>query len=111
MQHPDCAAGLSAGTHKSRHVYAILLWLGLGLGIWPTLWMFFWWMLLISLYFSSKIYLLVGTIGYYMRHRFGVKQTRMLAHLLTFSIVMVMLLVDNMAQISLCQHSCYNQHH
>ncbi len=36
-------------------VFAILLWLGLG--IWPTLWMFFWWMLLISLYFSSKIWL------------------------------------------------------
>ncbi len=40
-------------------VFAILLWLGLG--IWPTLWMFFWWMLLISLYFSSKIYQLVKT--------------------------------------------------
>ena len=40
-------------------VFAILLWLGLG--IWPNLWMFFWWMLLISLYFSSKIYRLVKT--------------------------------------------------
>ena len=48
-----------------------------------------------------QIYLLVGTIGYYMHHRFGVKQTGMLAHLLTFSIVMIMLLIGNMAQISL----------
>ena len=40
-------------------LFAILLWLGLG--IWPTLWMFFWWMLLLSLYFSSKIYQLIST--------------------------------------------------
>ncbi len=40
-------------------VFAVLLWLGLG--IWPNLWMFFLWILLISLYFSCKIYRLIQT--------------------------------------------------
>ncbi len=40
-------------------VLAILFWLALGL--WANLWMFFLWMLLISLFVSSKIYQLIAT--------------------------------------------------
>ena len=40
-------------------VLAVFLWMGLG--IWPNLWMFFWWMLLINLYIASKIYQLIQT--------------------------------------------------
>ena len=40
-------------------VFAVLFWFALGL--WTNLWMYFLWMLLVSLYFSCKIYQLIAT--------------------------------------------------
>ena len=47
-----------------------------------------------------QIFLLVTTIHYYMNHRFGEKNTSILSHLLIFSVVMTMLMIGNLAQIS-----------
>ena len=48
-----------------------------------------------------QIFLLIITIRYYMKHRFGIKEVSLSSHIITFSIVMSMLLVGILGQISL----------
>lgn len=48
-----------------------------------------------------QIFLLVITLRFYMRHRFGIKKSATLIHLITFSIVMLMLLLGIIGQVSL----------
>jgi len=48
-----------------------------------------------------QIFLLIITIRYYMKHRFGITEVPLSSHIITFSIVMSMLLVGILGQISL----------
>ncbi len=47
-----------------------------------------------------QVFLLVTTIRYYMKHRFSEHNSNALSHLVTFSVVMLLLLIGNLAQIS-----------